>query len=338
VTVSTPPFYPSPIDPHSSARGMIDRVSLGLISLSTHPPRVFGRQVIQTAQRLIWPLLMRYAPLLNVPAAVVRADRSVHSGPLRDFLPSRHFLSRAKMRYITAMTARYLRWLPLIYNEHGEELLLAKNPADALPSFTAALCAAEDDLRNLSDAFQVFVVIRSFREVRRQNTCQYLLNRAEALKGIGDYPASIADLTALIKSYGTEKIVIPIDVEGSFSVSNLVVATQRRAITFELNKQLPPAIADYTALLAVKPEDNLDGLMTIWDTVRRRVGAASTFAIVPVTARLKWTPSAFGFLTRTSRCSMQGWRRLSSGPTTAGDSTHLAGRTTPRPLPTRRRH
>jgi hypothetical protein len=54
----------------------------------------------------------------------------------------------------------------------------------------------------------------SFREVRRQNTCQYLLNRAETLKGIGDYPASIADLTALIKSYGTEKIVIPIERRG----------------------------------------------------------------------------------------------------------------------------
>ena len=256
VTVSSPPFY-------VASRNR------------TQPPHVLVRDVIQTARPLITQLLIAFPRLLAALAAVGLVLAGLYTAVLSAIFFRRDISYHdARGRYLTAMKARFMRWRPLIYNEHGEDLLLAKNPADAVPYFTAALDFAEDDL-----AAQVSWSSPRLRpQLRRQHTTRYQLNRAEALKAIGDYPASIADLTAVIESYGTEKIEIPVDVDGSFSVSSQVVATQRRAIAFELSKQLPQAIADYTAILGVKPDDSLDSLLAISEKARRRVGAANIFA------------------------------------------------------------
>jgi tetratricopeptide (TPR) repeat protein len=84
----------------------------------------------------------------------------------------------------------------------------------------------------------------------------------------------------VIESYGTEKIEVRVAGDGSFSVSHQVMATQRRAVTFELNNQLPQAMADYTALIAAKPDLSQSAFFAILEKARRRFGAATSIATV----------------------------------------------------------
>jgi tetratricopeptide (TPR) repeat protein len=238
------------------------------------PPHLDVRELMQVARPLIKPLFT-LLPQLAAAALVLagmftavlsaiffRRDISYHS---------------ARIRYVSAMDARFSRWLPLAYNEQGENLLLATNAAGAVPYFTAALELAKADLESLPNKVRLTA---SFAEPGRQYTCRYRLNRAEAQQAIGDYPGAIADLTQVIESYGSGKIEIPVAADGGFSVFHQVAATQRRALAFELNKQWPQARTDYTALLAAKPDLNQTAYFAILGQAKRRFGAKSSIATV----------------------------------------------------------
>jgi tetratricopeptide (TPR) repeat protein len=255
VTASSQPFYIAPRN-------------------VTHPPRLDVRELIQTAQPLVRPLLTFFPHLAAAGLMLAGLSSAVLAAVFfrRDI--SYH---NARARYVGAMTARFSRWLPLAYNEHGENLLSAGNAASAVPYFTAALDLAEADVRNLPEKIRL---LSSFPELQRRYTCQYRLNRAEALQATGDYPAAIADLTAVIKSYGTEKVEVSVADDGSFSVSYQVLAVERRAVVFELNNQLPQAMADYSVLIAAKPDFNQGAFFAILDKARRRYGASSSVATV----------------------------------------------------------
>jgi tetratricopeptide (TPR) repeat protein len=240
----------------------------------TQPPRFQLTEFVRTARPVVKPFL----PLIPHVAAAAMMLAGLFTAVLSAvFLRRDISYHSARMRYARAMTARLSRWLPLAYNERGEDLLRAGNPADAVPCFSAALDLAEADAWNLPEEVRLSA---SFPELLRQYTWRHRLNRAEALKATGDYPAAIADLTSVIDSYRSANIQVPVAADGAISVSPQVLATQSRAVAFEMNKQLPQAMADYAALITAKPDLHQGAYFEILETARRRFGAASSVATV----------------------------------------------------------
>jgi len=166
-------------------------------------------------------------------------------------------------RYVQAMTERVERWIPLAYEERGNDLVAKSDPKAALPYFDAALSAYEREGRAAGLSGSALC----------QHASQLRLSRTAALIDAEDYAQAIGSLTTLIDSYLQTRIEIPISASGAFAFTPLVLALRQRAIALQRNRQFPEAMADYAALLSAAPEMSFDEYARLRAAAQRNAGA-----------------------------------------------------------------
>lgn len=231
-----------------------------LIEVTQAPPLTV-RMVVDKARPYVAPLVS-VIPHLQAAALAV--------GTLMAAYWSHKFLKRdasyhsAQSKYVSAMAERVGRWVPLAYQEKGDDLLVAGDAAGALSYMNAALATAEADARSCGVAPPEL-----HRLVWRPR-----IGRAAAHAALADYPAAIADLTTHIDSYPKGPIKVAPAADGSFSIGPQILAVNRRAIAYELARRLPEAMADYATLLAAGTDLDFAAFQSLRDQARRTVGAA----------------------------------------------------------------
>jgi tetratricopeptide (TPR) repeat protein len=168
-----------------------------------------------------------------------------------------------RKRYVRAMGERVEQWIPLAYEERGNDLLAKEDPKGALTYLDAALACYEREGRAIG--------------LSGSALCQYAgaprISRAIALIEAGDYDQAIADLSTLIESYPQTRIVIPISASGAFAFPPRVLALRQRAIAFQRNRQFREAMADYAVLLSAGSDLPFEEFSHLRATARRNAGA-----------------------------------------------------------------
>ncbi len=171
-----------------------------------------------------------------------------------------------RTRYVRAMSERVEQWIPLAYEERGNDLLAGKDPKAALRYLDAALALYEREGR----------AIGLHGSALGRYAGPPRLSRATALIEAGDYGQAIADLSTLIESYPQTPIVIPISASGAFVYPPRVLALRQRAIAFQHNRQFREAMADYALLLTLRADLGFDEYSRLLPTARRNTGAGNT--------------------------------------------------------------
>jgi tetratricopeptide (TPR) repeat protein len=170
---------------------------------------------------------------------------------------------KVEARYVRALAERVKRWIPLAYEERGNDLVAQNDNKAALAFFDAALAAYEAEGRaaGLHDL------------ALGQYSLTLRLRRTAALIEAGDYAQAIGALSTLIDSYFQARIEIPVNASGVFSFTPRVLALQQRAIALQRNRQFPEAMADYATLLSVSPDMSFDEYSRLHATAKRNAGA-----------------------------------------------------------------
>ena len=233
---------------------------IGLIKVTQAPPLTV-RMVVDQARPYVAPIVSAIPHLQTAALAVGALMAAYWSGK---FLKRDASYHSAHIKYASAMAERVGRWVPLAYQEKGDELLVAGDAAGALSYLSAALETAEADARSCGMAPpELHRLIWRLR-----------IGRAAAHAALADYPAAIADLTTHIDSYPKGPIKVAAAADGSFSIGPQILAVARRALAYEEAGWLPEAMADYVTLLAADTDLSFAAFQSMRDQARRTVGAA----------------------------------------------------------------
>lgn len=240
---------------------------VSLVQRPSGPPLLSMRMIVDTVRPYATPVVSS-VPYLQ--AAVVAVGAMIAAWMSAKFFGRDVSYHSAQHRYLGALTERVNRWVPLAFQERGDELLAAKNAAGALPYFDAALTAttAEAHSAGLSDS-----------EVH-QWTWKTRLSRAAAQTALGNYSAAIDDLTTLIDAYPKGRIEVAAGMDGRFVMNPQIAAIERRAVVYELAGKPAEAMADYAALIGIGTDLSFGSFKTLIDEARRTTGAAGTLKTV----------------------------------------------------------
>ena len=239
----------------------------GLAQRPSSPPPLSMRMVVDAVRPYATPVVSAF-PYLQ--AAVLAMGAIITAWLSAQFLRRDVSYHSAENRYKSALTQRVNRWVPLAFQERGDELLLAKNAAGALPYLDAALETSMADGRSggLSDTELCWW------------TWKARMSRAAAHTAIGNYSAAISDLTTLIDAYPKGRIEVAAGMDGRFVVGPQIGAIERRAVVYELAGVPADAMADYAALIAIRTDLSFGSFKTLIDEARRTTGADGTLKTV----------------------------------------------------------
>jgi tetratricopeptide (TPR) repeat protein len=234
----------SPLDLNNDGR--VDWLDLAFAARKASP---FLLPLVSQWILMAWAAVAGFCALITTLLSVKFFGRDVTYHSVRE-------------RYLQAMTERVARWIPLAYEERGNDLVARNDPKAALAYFDAALAAYEDEGRaaGLDD-----LTLGHYASQPR-------LSRTAALIDAGDYAPAISGLNTLIDSYFQTRIEIPISASGAFTFTPLVLALRQRAIALQRNRQFREAMADYAALLSAIPKMSFDESSRLRAAAQRNAG------------------------------------------------------------------
>ena len=103
------------------------------------PPPLSVRMIVDRARPYATPVV---SMIPQLQAAVLAVGALITAWLSVQFLRRDASYHRVQNSYVRALTERVDRWVPLAFQERGDELLAAKDAAAALPYLDAALAAA----------------------------------------------------------------------------------------------------------------------------------------------------------------------------------------------------
>ena len=238
---------------------------LGIAGLSRRAPSTGVLATIDSLRPYAAPVIRVFPKLQLALLAIAALTASISAGIF--FRRDAEYHS-VKERYVKAMSERVQRWVPSAFHEFATDLLGRGDASAALSYFEAAIRSAESDpcLANASAA-----ALRSWIWPAH-------VGRASALIGLGRAEEALADLTALVDSYGTDRVRLGVSAVGHVAASPQLTLLQYRAMAREAARHWREAIEDYQRIVGTRPDLDFATFMEIGDAARKRVGVQGQLA------------------------------------------------------------